>query len=236
MVIICSAILMAIGMVTLIEGGVIPDPGLPDIPEIINQIAGRSGGTLALTGSLARGNEIIRTWTDPPQQLSLIGPGQTPLDDTALGEYFILWQPRMNVSLSNLQGDNARLRIEITSVSGTWKGSTVTLYKTESSSRWTAFPDVYERTGTVEEFKRGFTTYIGSRTFEVDTVLNSPPAIGGSADHRITYAYKVELWVDGQLVDTKTGAISGTAAFSNKASGTIGLTVTLTPSVEYVGF
>ncbi|MEN3052043.1 MAG: hypothetical protein ABC596_09565 [Candidatus Methanosuratincola petrocarbonis] len=201
--------------------------GLPSL----DQLLGRSGATLTITGSLvnAKTGETVATWEAPQGPLAIMF-GNTRID-VPDGEYELHFQPKWTVTVANVSGASQyTVKVEVTSVSQKWKTTVlndITPIGVSNAAEKTA--PVSNTTMTLECAKR---------VFGCGTAVNNPPPVGGSADYTITYSYKVSLYVDGALVDSKVGTATATATFRNTGpSGTLSaISVTVSPVTQYVPF
>ena len=215
-----------IGIVLLIAGAaLLIHGGLPGIDSIFGP---RSGATLTITGALVntKTGETVAAW-DAPQGPLAIMFGNTRIDvDPSEGLYQLEFTPKWDVRVANVSEDQWTVKVTVTSVTQTWKGVALNDVTPLGVS------DTAQATKSRSETTANLTC--AKRVFGCDYVVSNPPPAGSSADYKITYNYKVELYVGSTLVDSKTGQATATATFTNTISGTLSsISVSVQPVTVY---
>ena len=221
-----GALLIIAGVTSLAHGG------LPDIDSIFGP---RSGATLTITGALVntKTGETVAAW-DAPQGPLAIMFGNTRIDvDPSQGSYQLEFTPKWDVRVANISEDQWTVKVTVTSVTQSWKGvalNDVTPIGVSNTAQ-----------ATKSKSDTAVNLTCAKRVFGCDYVVSNPPPVGGSADYKITYNYKVELYVGNTLVDSKTGQATATATFTNTISGTLSsISVSVQPVTAftplYIGF
>lgn len=163
-------------------------------------------------------------------QLAIMFKGSAG-DQPCQNGWYIVWFPSADVTVRDLAGTNAKIRLTVTGINATWKGSAVQLTTTGA-------PDSKDFAFTVADLRADpdrTLSGVGNRRLACDAVIANPPAAGSASDVTVSCTVKAELFVDDQLVSTKTGTATGTATFVNtgtagSAAGTISvLTVHVSP-------
>jgi hypothetical protein len=181
--------------------------------DLGSKLTGQGSATMTIQGELLKNGQVVRTWDGPSNMLAIMF-GNTRIDiDPSQGSYELRFTPRWTIRVANVSEDQWTARVTVTSVTQSWKGTTINDVTPIGVS------NTAQATKSRSETAVNLTC--AKRVFGCDYVVSNPPPVGGSADYKITYNYKVELYVGNTLVDTKTGQATATATFTNTISGTL---------------
>lgn len=206
----------------------------------LTQIAGTFFGVGTLTNFWNRiigkqsGLNVIMMWEYREQDGTLIATGNSR---TGSGPLAIVWQsggpggdievkpgrwwlfaPIPEVTVSDLEGTNAEIRVTATLSSITYGGASIL------SSTTSTFPNSRTYTFTVGELKttpKRTLDGLDGRKITADVILSSPPAVGSTKTVQISYNIKAELYIDGVKVSEDTKSVATTMTIKNTVSGTI---------------
>lgn len=194
------------------------------IPGVV--YGGNPGATLTITGTLLKNGQPVATWETPQGPLAIMF-GNTRVDIPD-GTYTLKFTPTWTIKVSNMS-DDYTVKVTVTSVQQSWKGSAIADITP---------PGVVDTTSaSMPKTTTALNLTCATRYFSCDTVINNPPAAKSSADYKITYNYKVELYVGGTLVDSKTDSATATATFTNTLSGTLSsVSVSVSPVTQFTPF
>jgi len=181
--------------------------------DLESKLTGQGSATMTIQGELLKNGQVVKTWDAPPNVLAIMF-GNTRIDiDPSEGSYELRFTPTWAIKVSNISEDQWTAKVTVTSVMQTWKGTPI--------NDMTPMGVVNFAQATKSKSDTAANLTCAMRVFGCSTVIDNPPPAGGSADYKITYNYKVELYAGSTLVDTKTGQATATATFTNTISGTL---------------
>lgn len=194
------------------------------IPGVV--YGGNPGATLTITGTLLKNGQPVATWETPQGPLAIMF-GNTRVD-VPDGTYTLQFAPTWTVKVSNLS-DDYTVKVTVTSVRQTYKGHSLV------DTVPIGVSDIASKTAPKNQIELNLTC--ATRHFGCDVVVNDPPAVGSSSEYKITYNYKVELYIGSTLVDSKTGSATATATFTNTLSGALSsISVSVSPVTQFTPF
>jgi len=213
-----------------------------DLIDVVNPWgkAAPASVAFALSATLMEDGDDVQTFDPQPpgsplsflQWLSIVftGSASTTSDDVVLDDvhtYSIKWVPSVTVTATNVSGGStAKIVVTLTRAEFQWKGGTWFAVAAGSAGGPNSAADAWTAT-TATHSK---TLSLATRVTDLGVVVSDPPAMGSSADLRMHFVFRAELWVDNILVDSKDGIeIYGIANFANQQlqTGTL--------SIAYVG-
>jgi hypothetical protein len=218
--------------------------------SLVDLITGGQNGAavvFSLTATLLEDNDPVGTY-DPTAgsggplsflnwfSIVFTGYASTTSDDVildnSLHSYAIQWSPRIDTTANVAGGSSASVVVTITKAEYQWKGGSWHPLGLAIGSSDTAAD-----TWTVSSTAHNKALTLGTRITDLGVVFSDPPALGSSADLRIHYTFKVELFVDNVLVNSKTGEIYGIANFANRQvqTGTLSIAmVTISQTLQTI--
>jgi hypothetical protein len=215
---------LALVVVAVVGIAVVAIPGVSQQFDALARLIGvrKSGLNVIMMWELHDGDGNLiatgnsNTGTGPLSVVWQAGPpsGDVPLQSS----YYFIWAPIPEVTVSNLDGTNAKIVVTST-MTATYGGSSITLTSLEST-----FPSTREYTYSVSTLKAAPTKTldaVGGKKLGCDVLIANAPPVGSSKTVNLQCTVTTELWVDGVKVSTDTKTTTASMTIKNTVGGTI---------------